>query len=359
MRSIKKVFFLVAAFAFIELVVFAATASTAFALSPLVTKVEFSPQTVDVLSLKGNSVQFTVTTLDANGNPTPIQSVTDVKAPTINPDSLTQAYTVTLLPGSVVVGNSTFIVTYSYTDAIEKLDNQTMQISVAVVTTTTTEVLGSATVKFLAGFPAGHQCNPSASPSECYTGNTCDSSRGLCIPNIDKRKIGTFCTEVKDCDLSTGTLTLTCDDENTACVGATNNVLCSNNDVNNDVHYGKTADQLSSEQRCDTGLVCDAKELKCVNDFGQGEIPGDKLGDAATDIRDQIRNLINIALGFLGVAGVIVTLYGGFTWMAAFGDDEKVGKAKKTIVAGMIGIVIIGVAWTIVSYVLKVAEQVS
>ncbi|MBI4359638.1 MAG: hypothetical protein HY564_00905, partial [Candidatus Jacksonbacteria bacterium] len=110
---------------------------------------------------------------------------------------------------------------------------------------------------------------------------------------------------------------------------------------------------------CDTGLVCDAKDLECVNDFGQGEIPGDKLGEAATDLRDQIRELINIALGFLGVIGVIVTLYGGFTWMTAFGDDEKVGKAKKTLVAGIIGIVIIGIAWTIVSYVLNLAGEIA
>jgi hypothetical protein len=50
---------------------------------------------------------------------------------------------------------------------------------------------------------------------------------------------------------------------------------------------------------------------------------------------------------------VIITIYGGVIWMTAFGDDEKVGKAKKTIIAGVIGIVIIGIAWTIVSYVLK------
>jgi len=117
--------------------------------------------------------------------------------------------------------------------------------------------------------------------------------------------------------------------------------------------------QLDSSDRCDTGLVCSAEEGVCVNDFGQGAIPADKLGEAASDIRDQIRNIINIALGFLGVIGVIIVIYGGIVWMTAAGDDEKVGKAKKTIIAGVIGIIIIGIAWTIVSYVLNLAQQIS
>ena len=44
--------------------------------------------------------------------------------------------------------------------------------------------------------------------------------------------------------------------------------------------------------------------------------------------------------------------------MSAAGDDEKVEKAKKTIVSGLIGLVIIGIAWTIVSYVLSVSQGV-
>jgi hypothetical protein len=131
-----------------------------------------------------------------------------------------------------------------------------------------------------------------------------------------------------------------------------------NEDVNQDPLLGKTALQLDSSGRCDIGLICDAEKGKCVNDFGQATVSADKLGEAATDIRDQIRNIINIALGFLGVAGVIITIYGGVIWMTAFGEEEKIGKAKKTIIAGVIGIVIIGIAWTIVSYVLKMTQTI-
>ena len=45
--------------------------------------------------------------------------------------------------------------------------------------------------------------------------------------------------------------------------------------------------------------------------------------------------------------------------MTAMGEEEKVEKAKKTIIAGVVGMAIIAVAWTIVSFVLSAAQNVS
>jgi len=42
-----------------------------------------------------------------------------------------------------------------------------------------------------------------------------------------------------------------------------------------------------------------------------------------------------------------------------FAIKLEVGKAKKTIVAGLIGLVIIGIAWTIVSYVVNVTQEIA
>ncbi|MBI4359992.1 MAG: hypothetical protein HY564_02780 [Candidatus Jacksonbacteria bacterium] len=345
MRSITKVFFTASLFALVALAPKEAGAVTAN-----ITSFQITPSVVDVLSDRPGSQTFTVqafngTNLEAVDKSDDIETFLDG---TVNStDVKVEIFT---------TPKDTFTVTYTYSSLTV---GSVKKVGIGRDKTTSVDLRVDALVNVIQGFNAGKQCNPNAVPSECFTGNTCDTSRGLCIPNVEFRKIGTFCTEAKDCSLSTTTLTLTCDKSNRACVGATNNVSCSNTDVNNDAHYGKIATELSSEQRCDTGLVCDAKDLECVNDFGQGEIPGDKLGEAATDLRDQIRELINIALGFLGVIGVIVTLYGGFTWMTAFGDDEKVGKAKKTLVAGIIGIVIIGIAWTIVSYVINLAGEIA
>src|SRR3989338_4640038 len=188
----------------------------------------------------------------------------------------------------------------------------------------------------------------------------CVSNR--CVVPKQFVAIGTWCGTGIHCEDETSVLQFTCKTDNNICVAAVNAVACIDElaRLNKDQDIGTIGTSIPESDRCATGLVCDIQESGlCQNDFGQGEVPADKLGDAASDIRDQIRELLNIALGFLGVAGVIVTMYGGALWMASAGDDEKVEKAKKTIVAGLIGLVIIGISWTIVSYVLKITQTIA
>jgi len=70
------------------------------------------------------------------------------------------------------------------------------------------------------------------------------------------------------------------------------------------------------------------------------------------DLKTGISNVIQILLGFLGIIAVIIILWGGFIWMTAMGDEGKVEKAKKLIIAGVIGIVIILAAYSIASFVI-------
>jgi hypothetical protein len=65
-----------------------------------------------------------------------------------------------------------------------------------------------------------------------------------------------------------------------------------------------------------------------------------------------IFNIIRYLLGFLGVVAVIILIYGGFLWMTAKGDEERVRKAKKTIINGLIGLIIILLSYAIVSFVM-------
>lgn len=66
-----------------------------------------------------------------------------------------------------------------------------------------------------------------------------------------------------------------------------------------------------------------------------------------------IGNIINVVMGLLGVVAVLVILYGGFMWMTAAGNEEKVGKANKLIIAGIIGLVVIFAAFAIASFVIS------
>jgi hypothetical protein len=76
-----------------------------------------------------------------------------------------------------------------------------------------------------------------------------------------------------------------------------------------------------------------------------------KLGDR--DIRETVAEIINVALGLLGTIAVVIILAGGFQWMTAGGNEEKVGGAKKLIISGIIGLAIIMSAFAISVFVIN------
>lgn len=91
--------------------------------------------------------------------------------------------------------------------------------------------------------------------------------------------------------------------------------------------------------------------------FGVDEAQFAGLG-TQDDLKETIRQIVNLLLGFLGIIAVIILLWGGFMWMTAAGDEGKVDKAKKLIVAAIIGIIIIIAAWSIVAFVFREASGV-
>lgn len=74
------------------------------------------------------------------------------------------------------------------------------------------------------------------------------------------------------------------------------------------------------------------------------------LGDS--DLTTTIASIINTALGFLGVVAVVIILYGGFLWMTSGGNDDKVKQAKKLMISGVIGLVIIFSSFAIAQFVI-------
>jgi len=78
-----------------------------------------------------------------------------------------------------------------------------------------------------------------------------------------------------------------------------------------------------------------------------------QTGLAGGDIRVIIANIIRTALGLLGLLAVIIVLWGGFVWMTAGGNEEKVATAKKILFNGVIGLMIILFSYAIVSFVIS------
>lgn len=94
-----------------------------------------------------------------------------------------------------------------------------------------------------------------------------------------------------------------------------------------------------------------------VNDLGVGFVDGTEGGGNAIvlgdrDPRSMATQIINTALTILGVLSVVIILLGGFKWMTAAGNEDKVNSAKKILGAGIIGLVIILAAWGIARFVL-------
>lgn len=81
------------------------------------------------------------------------------------------------------------------------------------------------------------------------------------------------------------------------------------------------------------------------------------LGTA--DLKTTVVNIIQWVLGLLGLIAVIMILYGGFVWMTAGGNEEKVASAKKVISAAVIGLIIVLLAWAIVIFVVKTTTNVT
>lgn len=61
--------------------------------------------------------------------------------------------------------------------------------------------------------------------------------------------------------------------------------------------------------------------------------------------------------GFLGIIFIILTIYGGYLWMTARGNEEQVTKARKIVIDGVIGLIIIILAWTVTNVIVDAVLQ--
>ena len=79
--------------------------------------------------------------------------------------------------------------------------------------------------------------------------------------------------------------------------------------------------------------------------------------DTTSRIPDFIGNLVNGIFAIVAVIFLVFTVLGGVMWIMAGGNEEKVVKAKKFIVGGINGMVIIFLSYALVYFVLQALEQ--
>jgi hypothetical protein len=76
-------------------------------------------------------------------------------------------------------------------------------------------------------------------------------------------------------------------------------------------------------------------------------------GYSSTSLTVIIGKLITVFLSLLGVIFLLLTIYAGFLWMTAAGDDKKIQSAKNILSAAVVGLVIILAAYAISDFVLR------
>ncbi len=104
------------------------------------------------------------------------------------------------------------------------------------------------------------------------------------------------------------------------------------------------------------GNVINVHAQSIQSDFGLEQVGG-ATGLGQQDLRVTIASIIRTVLGFLGILALLIVLYGGFVYMTAGGNEQKVSTAKKILINGGIGLVLILSAFAITQFVLtRLAE---
>ncbi len=71
------------------------------------------------------------------------------------------------------------------------------------------------------------------------------------------------------------------------------------------------------------------------------------------DIRELLVDIIRYILGFLGIIAVAVIMYAGFLWMTSAGDPARLERGKRTLINGVVGLIIILTSFAIVTFIVN------
>ncbi len=81
-----------------------------------------------------------------------------------------------------------------------------------------------------------------------------------------------------------------------------------------------------------------------------------EAGLSTNSIEKSLWNSLRIFLSVLGLIAVIINIYAGVKWMMARGNASEVEDAKKILIQGVIGLLIIFFSWTIVTFVMNTLQ---
>lgn len=103
--------------------------------------------------------------------------------------------------------------------------------------------------------------------------------------------------------------------------------------------------------------------VKADESLIKGQVGFDEAGQvfggdrAKQDVRGLIGNIISIVLGFLAVIFLAITIFAGFQYMTAGGNQEKTSKALALLKNAIIGLIIVLLAWALTRFVIVMLNR--
>ena len=82
------------------------------------------------------------------------------------------------------------------------------------------------------------------------------------------------------------------------------------------------------------------QNLKGITETAAEKAGYDKAYGDDTGLARIVGSIIRMFLSIIGILFLIYTIYGGFTWMMAAGNEDQVKKAKDIIRSGVIGLIV-------------------
>jgi len=103
------------------------------------------------------------------------------------------------------------------------------------------------------------------------------------------------------------------------------------------------------------GELCSGANLDISGDSTNCTPKGEEK--AEDSINALIKKIVNILSIIVGVAAVIMIIYGGFRYVTSGGDSGNITTAKNTIIYALVGLVVVALAQGIVRFVLSLLDK--
>jgi heme/copper-type cytochrome/quinol oxidase subunit 2 len=89
--------------------------------------------------------------------------------------------------------------------------------------------------------------------------------------------------------------------------------------------------------------------LKSQKAFAAPLLDGSKAATGPDDVFRFVNNVKGVAIAIVIIFGMII--YGGVLYISSAGNEEKIQKAKQTLTAAIFGLIIVILAYAIISFV--------